>query len=458
MSTQEKLEKKEDIIVSSRTFGVEIETGSEHPDSVNELSNHMRGIASVRGDSSITLPYGMEVITPVLKGKQGSALVIRICDILNKLKMVTDHVSCGMHVHLDGADFMDNEEIVCLDGDIGGFLSRRKDDIRTLLFISNKSAEMAGNRKLDTPNPFIALAQYLQRLPQDDMGDTIDTYGNPLTVKKDKISFHEVDYPVNIVGTIDKYDRQIARLYLDKENEMDRIILSEESKKLNKEGKPIKEAQLASNERLQENIIKYKARLNELFEVGDGRYVAKLNDQKPLNRIKTLMYFYVAFNEVIQGMVAPSRRIGNSYCMPIREFFTLEQIDGLTKYSEFEALWYKNGDPKKIQRFKKDHYNDSRYLDINLHSLFNRTGTIEIRLHGSTKDPNQILLWTALHQRIVDRISEQSITVEGIKAGLEGKGTLMEKCEAMIELADLPDHLAKYTRRLLAHFSDLTLD
>lgn len=458
MSTPEKPEKKEDIIVSKRTFGIEIEAGTTDPDDVNRLHESMRGVSRVTTDSSIKLPFGVEIVTPVLSGSNGAKLVIKICDKLKKLNFTTDHISCGMHVHLDGQDFMEQEEVVCIEGEVAGFLRKRKYDLKSLFFIAKEAIYNSTPKKLETPAPFIGIANYLKSVPNQDMGEVFDTYGQPLSVKRDLVDFEGIEQEVLTIAPIDKYDRQIAKLYLDKENEIDKINFSKEKKRLITEGQTTTEALSSHKLKLTENLEKYTARLRELVHVDEGRYVAKLYDPRPLARVKTLMYFYVAFNEVIQGMVAPSRRIGNSYCMPIREFFTLEQIDGLTKYSEFEALWYKNGDPKKIQRFKGDHYNDSRYLDINLHSLFNRTGTIEIRLHGSSKDPNQILLWTALHQRIVDRISEQSITVEQIKEALRGKTTLVDKCEAMIELADLSECLAKYTRRLLAHFSDLTLE
>ena len=110
------------IIKSNRTFGVEIEFNSSVNQTTvaNQLSNKFRSI-EFRGesynhntqpywkiitDSSVNqrLGYGLEIVSPILKGKKGLKQVQKILDVMDASDQYEVDVTCGIHVHVDVND------------------------------------------------------------------------------------------------------------------------------------------------------------------------------------------------------------------------------------------------------------------------------------------------------------------------------------------------------------------
>lgn len=123
--------------------------------------------------------------------------------------------------------------------------------------------------------------------------------------------------------------------------------------------------------------------------------------------LRNVFYFYTKYTDVLQAMVSNSRRSGNMYCIPLSDSFELEEIEDCKNMEDIINVWYKG-------MGIGGHYDDSRYHNVNLHAFFNRHGTVEIRSHGATTDPNKILLWVRFHQYIVDKL--ETLELEDIKS------------------------------------------
>lgn len=120
------------------------------------------------------------------------------------------------------------------------------------------------------------------------------------------------------------------------------------------------------------------------------------------NWLRNVFYFYTMFSDVMEGIVSRSRRYGNMYCVPLGSAYNLDDIAKASEMKELKKVWYKGKSPG-------GHYCNSRYKDVNLHSFWDRHGTVEIRSHGGTTDADKILLWLKLHQKIVDKLEDISI-------------------------------------------------
>lgn len=447
---------KSDIIVSNRTFGIEIEADARNGENIDELSHSSVGNwINMRNDSSIRGDRPIELVTPVLQGESGAKRVIDLCKTIKGLDFDTDNRTCGMHLHLDGKEFLPKETVIVVDDNtnsVSSFLENRADDIITAYYVPELIVEKY--RGSNTVRDFINFANSVKQRMKSGLNEISGWKGFPLFSQDSVRSFNN-SKPITVysLSEINPYDQQIADLHRQKESEQIRFARNKESKNVSDPEK-LREIKLKYKEKEDEANSKYVHRISKMFKSTDGKYVFKLFDDRPLNRVKSLMAFYIGFNDVVQGMVAPSRKIGNAYCMPISDFFDLKQVGNLKKYSDFEALWYKDGNPSRIEAYKSQHYNDSRYLDINLHSLFNRTNTVEIRLHGSTKDENVVLLWTAFHQHIIDRIASDELTFEDIVSVVDGTVSTSERYHAMVQLLELPEHLAAYVKRLITHFTN----
>jgi len=167
-----------------------------------------------------------------------------------------------------------------------------------------------------------------------------------------------------------------------------------------------------------------------------------LNSQSRFNWVQNMFYFYTKYSDVMEAIVSNSRKFGNMYCIPLGVSYTLEEIRGCKNMQELQNVWYKH-------RPKGNHYDDSRYHNVNLHSLWDRHGTIEIRSHGGTVDPNKILLWVKLHQKIADKL--ETMTLKDIDN--ESSDDLYKSFVEFVEEPVLKD----YVKRLLGFYSGIII-
>lgn len=115
--------------------------------------------------------------------------------------------------------------------------------------------------------------------------------------------------------------------------------------------------------------------------------------------LRNMLYFYTLYSSVMEDMVSNSRRVGNTYCIPLGLSYDLDEIESTETMDGLKSLWYKGRSPH-------GHYDDSRYHNVNFHAFWDRHGTVEVRSHGGTVDPYKIILWTKLHQKIADKLEE----------------------------------------------------
>lgn len=102
------------IIKSKRTFGVEMECVGRADGLSQEIAREfgLVGDSSInpdgRRDSTVQNNEGLEVVTPVLKGKKGEEILTKTCKVLQKHGNYTNK-STGLHVHLGSSDFLPEE-------------------------------------------------------------------------------------------------------------------------------------------------------------------------------------------------------------------------------------------------------------------------------------------------------------------------------------------------------------
>jgi hypothetical protein len=165
------------------------------------------------------------------------------------------------------------------------------------------------------------------------------------------------------------------------------------------------------------------------------------NSKDRFKWLQNVFYFYTYYTEVMESIVSPSRRFGNMYCLPLDKSYDLDKIESAKNEEELRAIWYKNNE-------QRTHYDDSRYHNVNLHCYWYRNGTVEIRSHGGTVDPNKILLWVKLHQKIVDKL--ESVTISDIKGGEDKFSSFLEFIEEPL--------LQEYVKRLLGYYSGIKVN
>lgn len=156
---------------------------------------------------------------------------------------------------------------------------------------------------------------------------------------------------------------------------------------------------------------------------------------------------------IIYKMMPPSRWNGR-WCRKIP--LSLSEIDRMGLSEEhFVDSWYSAFDVRPTM----EKYNDSRYCGVNMHSRIIH-GSIEFRHHSGTLDPNKIINWIEICQRIVNAgenlansnssfYSEMYQLIEGRKEEFK-YFTLEEFCWAL----DINDDLKNYiTDRIIKFYS-----
>lgn len=161
---------------------------------------------------------------------------------------------------------------------------------------------------------------------------------------------------------------------------------------------------------------------------------------------KSLMLFYLIFDEVIMAML-PSYRRNNHYAKGLKNDFSIGDLLKLEKREQLEQYWYKRA---QVDKCKAEEKHNSRYYGINFHCLMSeRYQTLEIRYHQPTLNAAKILNWIALHQAIMD----QARILDNL-----GRFTrllfLDDKINAFFSLLPLPVKLENYYRQRIIRFAN----
>lgn len=161
--------------------------------------------------------------------------------------------------------------------------------------------------------------------------------------------------------------------------------------------------------------------------------------------LRNVFFFYTQYSFVMQHMVSRSRRERNMYCQALSDSFSLSDIEKAKTVEELADVWYKD-------TARSGNYNDSRYHEVNLDSFFGRHGTIEMRSHGGTIDPQKILIWVRLHQYILDKLEDMEL--DDIKLGSKDNASLVL---GFIDFIKEDELLVEYVKRLLGYFSGIKI-
>lgn len=458
------------MISSERTFGIEIEMGGSSRDAIRTLQSEIQPHGwRFDDDGSIrdVVPNPVEIVSPILLGKDGEANVRDVCTRIKRLGFNADYVQCGLHVHLGADEFKKGDSFVALDhSQFSEFMASPNHKFMRGVFYMTEDALQTfylGNGASVTNAKYrTAGKEFLKRNGESFHGYIGGGKGKKIIIVRDdivKIGSEAVKMKIMDSISHSKY-KDIESSFSHKIKSLNKLM-----DKLRHERRDV------LDEVIYNKIMKQEMSLGEKIdslhrEVGDkqksladrekaGRYVVWVEDISYVNRLVTLLLFYVIFDDVFMGMLPESRRKGNMYCIPVSKTFTPEQILKVKTLEDFECLWYK--DPRKngIGYHKNEHYDDSRYHNVNFHSLWNRHGTIEIRSHSSTTNPSKILLWTALHQTVIDKIANGEISKDSLME--YHKLPLGKKATAMVALLGLPIYMEKYVRRMLNYFSNTNI-
>ncbi len=97
-----------------------------------------------------------------------------------------------------------------------------------------------------------------------------------------------------------------------------------------------------------------------------------------VQNVKNLVNIMASHEEQIGRAIFIDQYRTNSYCRTVEpEFLNLMHKRNPKTMDQLEKIWYKGND---AEYGTSQHYNDSRYHMLNLHSFFNGHGTIEFRL------------------------------------------------------------------------------
>lgn len=123
-------------------------------------------------------------------------------------------------------------------------------------------------------------------------------------------------------------------------------------------------------------------------------------------KIKSLMAFYVIFEDVLLSFLPRSRR-KNEYCTQLRNDYRLSDIVNAQKLDDLEKAWYKSPLKTNVEQSKGTRH-ASRYSGINFHTFFSEKH-LEVRYHSGTIDVNKVLEWVNLQCLIMDKIYNDEI-------------------------------------------------
>lgn len=390
-------------ITSERTFGVELEV---YGGDVGKLTSYAVSKGHTYGhDGSIKNESGtnegaVEIQTGILSGRKGVDSLKELMDMSVKTGFRVNG-TCGTHVHLGGGDFFDKS-----DFKIGSLLDIKPE--QTNIIFEKKLLSLM----IDTFGDFKYVVQKI-------IGDLSYSLGKTYTNEYRMIN--------------DKYSRfcVVPVVYF---GELRHLVIREST--LTKMGTSQKE--IWTNNHL--SLSDKPSKMNILPK--DVVLVYKTETDK-FKKLKKLFYFYTVFNDVLFKML-PKERRSNNFCKKLSSTYSIKDIQKCQSQGELEKVWYQKETYQEIERDKNStlqgNSGDSRnrdqsvrYHSINFHSLYYKHGTVEIRMHHGTLNPESLLLWIQLHQRILDAISNNQVSDSAIALASKGYDDAYEGTNMLIE-------------------------
>lgn len=422
------------IITSPRLFGVELEMVHKDAQNLAKLSQTLDKKIGVTRDGSIQGGHGLEIQTPILKGKTGENTILDILSKVKDSKMVVNN-TCGTHCHLDAKDFIPETYKECrsytgkVDGEMDLYAwfhcQENEFDRQVSDYIPQGQWYRINGVEYDEKytQPMISL---------DERGGLCES--KSFGYKADDIEYALVQFNHNFGIPFDRTGGKI-RFRGVKKNTF--LIMVEDDHIL-----PTRD-------------VNYRIMLGtEIDPKGKfrGLYHKSVFTSKHIRNLKALTAFYLTYDDVFLSMLPTTRR-DNTFCKPIKSRYTLRDILGIQSQGDFDKMWFRHeGDPrgtnggrdnKEYADRKLDPHDSSRYVGVNFHSLLSRNGTLEIRYHSGTLDSQKILYWVALHQRIMDLASSGGLDIKLIEKS-HNKIRFEEKLKDFFSILKLPSNLQTY--------------
>lgn len=168
-------------------------------------------------------------------------------------------------------------------------------------------------------------------------------------------------------------------------------------------------------------------------------------------KIKALWSFYLVFEDVFLSFLPQSRR-RNQYCGLVKNEFHVKEISNCNTLEALEKLWYRTNIRTQIAQRKGNKYDNSRYLGVNLHSLFSNKH-LEIRYHSGTLNHVKVLEWANLHQTIMDLSEARGLD---LSIGAQNLPALEDKTELFFQILRLPARSEQYFKSRQEQFKDIS--
>lgn len=358
-----------DSVDKSITFGLEFEVVEGKG---NSLKEYARSIGyNYTHDGSLQGRNPIEFQTSVLKGKKG---VLSVLDFLSKANELEHKVNdtCGTHVHLGALDFFDEFKFN---------LSNLKE--------SNGMEKLVIERVL-LLNILESIGEESVKEWLNDMymrGQSNNGYSNTYRMKNGKISRYSVVkiYLLSEAGRYNNYN------YVIRDSQLEKLDCTTDDI-------------VSGNKVLLCGINKDRDnRSNEIFIKAEDISIYARPRSEKYQKLKTLFYTYTLFEKLIFAML-PENRKENNYCNPLATSYSLRDIGRCQSQNDIEKLWYKKTTHTEVARSKQNHYDESRYHSFNLHAMFYKYGTVEIRSHHGTLQAQSILMWVAFHQAMLTAV------------------------------------------------------
>lgn len=448
-------EEEGEVITSKRTFGVELEMFSHS--SSRDLRNTISDDYGLTHDGSICPTNGenaIELVSPILKGKAGEESLRKVVKKVNDLEYEVNN-SCGFHVHLGASDFLPKKEFKMSTWKQHRDMVRRSSQmtsegliilpehlkrVRCLFTVLNcpysynanmPESQLSTNWKAVIDYFKNATVEVLQKFLKNEVSVTAKgtEYRVGMSIDNNQTGYYKIT-----IYTLKELEKraeeqkalesklQSAQAETQKArntyNAIDSRLYQGRHSITSKEKWELKKAlDKAHTEYVKADMLEGTIRQElENFKVGkvtDNKVIA-FYEKTDIQALKTLMAFHVVFDKVFFAMLPESRHKSSRYCMPLSKRLSIEDISGCNKLDDLEKLWYKSTKTYDINSRKESKYDSSRYYGLNLHILFSKKATAEMRYHSGTTNIDKILNWVALHQRILDMIQKQDISLDQI--------------------------------------------
>jgi hypothetical protein len=171
-------------------------------------------------------------------------------------------------------------------------------------------------------------------------------------------------------------------------------------------------------------LERHEARVNRSCGLHVHLDTSDINEARHLRHLWAL---YLAFEDVLLSLLPSSRR-SSGYCKALRRYFHAQEILECLTREELEAIWYRARDSEEVSKLKIIKSHDSRYIGLNLHSLFHANHA-EIRYHSGTVNAEKILQWVNLHALLFDKaasVEARTVIEDGLaEVHLERKNKIL---------------------------------